>query len=296
MMTNKIVSLVCIGVLAMALHSCTKEVILDLKEDIRLVVDGTIVLDRTHPSEEQDHTISVKMSAPYLSPDPLQVINDATVTVKDNFNNTYNFSFTLEDSLYHAKFAPIPGATYTLTIRLSSGETYQAVDNMPATTASIKQLKMENLTVNSRGSGATGPVQKMQPVLIFQDPADEKNFYDYKVTNNGYKLSAKERVYFRTPVLADNDFNGQETSRGLIYDYSFNSNDLVKVSLLSISRENFEFQDAVNKLESSGSGNSLSDPPKPAILGNIGNLSNSDKPGLGFFATVSLTLDSAFVP
>ena len=118
-----------IGVLSMFFGvACTEAIDIDLNEgeNNRLVVAGEIT------NEPGPYSVRLTRSTSYFYNQPAPAELGATVTISDG-EQTFVLLDEDNDGTYWTDSAArgIPGRTYTLNIKLTNGEEYEAVDHMP---------------------------------------------------------------------------------------------------------------------------------------------------------------------
>ena len=118
-----------IGVLSMFFGmACTEAIDIDLNEgeNNRLVVAGEIT------NEPGPYSVRLTRSTSYFYNQPAPAELGATVTISDG-EQTFILLDEDNDGTYWTDSAArgIPGRTYTLNIKLTNGEEYEAVDHMP---------------------------------------------------------------------------------------------------------------------------------------------------------------------
>lgn len=126
MLKNKVLI---VGILIAILGSaCTEAIDLDLNEgeNNRLVVAGEIT------NEPGPYSVRLTRSTSYYYNQPAPAELGATVTISDG-EQTFVLIDDDNDGTYWTDSAArgVPGRTYTLNIKLTNGEEYEAVDHMP---------------------------------------------------------------------------------------------------------------------------------------------------------------------
>ena len=118
-----------IGVLSIILATaCTESLDIDLNEgeNNRLVVAGEIT------NEPGPYSVRLTRSTSYFYNQPAPAELGATVTISDG-EQTFVLLDEDNDGTYWTDSSAlgVPGRTYTLNIKLTNGEEYEAVDHMP---------------------------------------------------------------------------------------------------------------------------------------------------------------------
>lgn len=293
--------LTCFFIFLSLFVSCLSEVKLDLPFEERFVVEGLVQINQDSINQAQEHTIRITKTKGYLNnADTFQIISDATVQVSDGQGNLYPFYFNRESGIYTSTFLAQQDVTYKLKITTPNGESFEASD----------KIEQQKILIDSIAIIARKPAPNVEnqddtlwPVIRFSDPPEKSNFYDFRYYVNDRRIPNAYRQLFLTPVLNDTRFNGNRVVQVIRFRFPLNyagpkylmSGDVVKIGVVSISKANYEFQNAVNQISGGTGGGGFVGSPTPAIIGNIKNINNADKPGLGFFGVVSYTSRSIIV-
>lgn len=258
--------------------SCTKVINFELPEDKNnfLVVEGTIT------SEKKQHKIILSRTTSYYDPQPKLGVTGADVSVSDG-SNTYIFHDMNDGTYLSDTISFTPLRTYTLNIKLKSGESYTAQEYMDKV-ASIDSISYK------KTNDPFHPSRKVYELYLWAQEDPEQgdyylwNFYvNYEWINNDLN---------ELSFTHDEFINGSYINGLKIYDLDttliINDSNYVKVDMLSISKGYYNFIIAA-MLETDWRGGPFDGPPAnvPTNLSNgaIGYFSASDVSSYTFWIT-----------
>lgn len=266
------------------LNSC--ETVIDAKLDTgpsQLSVDATIT-DQPGPQ-----TIRLTQTSAYFDSSTPPAALSATVTVTDNAGKSYSFTDPDKDGYYvwqptgNDTLGHI-GRTYQLNIAFQ-GETYQASSklNRVPTVDSITFAK-KKLNPLSKTEGYRGE-------FYARDLPGATDYCRVKFYRNGELQNKPNNI-----ILAqDGAFQGSADTDGLMFilpirrsinpDSLYALNDVVKVEILSLSKEAFEFWQELRTQITNGG---LFATPPTNVPTNIVNTKTSGKKAVGFFITSAI--------
>lgn len=265
--------------IVLGLTNCTERIDLDLNknEHQRLVVDGWFT------SVPQAHTVRLTLTTDYFKNESAPKATGAIVTISDGTTTiTLN-----EQSPGIYQTAPDvkgePGKTYTLEIDYN-GETYTSssymnrVPPIDSLAYKIDEEEIDNPDEDNDG--------KLWYELLFyaQEPKGPGDHYYFKAFINGDSQSDT----LRNNGFVNDDLVDGSYIDGISYDFfEVNEGDSIAAEMLSISKEAFEYFNAV-MLETDYRG-SIFDSPPANIPTNISN------GALGFFSASAVSTSYVIV-
>lgn len=267
--------LLCLGLLATA---CEKEISIDLgTTSPRLVVEGNVLAGIDTVINVQ--TLRLTATAPYTGTAmPAPVIN-ATVSVLEG--STIHPYTHRGSGLYQSTFVAQPGKTYTLRIA-HQGDTYQASETIQ-TGPPIQSLGIKYFP------SALGSPEGDFIVVNTTDPADDRNFYFWRLFINGTLMINPSPGNIYRALQKDEFFNGQPLTNYLPYDnFRVIKGDRAVMEQYSISEAMYNYHYALFNLTASSPVSG--DVPPGNIRGNVINLSNRQRDALGFFGACSVSI------
>lgn len=253
--------------------SCEEKINLELntEKNTRLVVQGRI----TNRSEIQH--VYLTRTGSYFSNDSAQVEKGATVSISGSVNSVKLYEDPGTPGFYRTPYEVFGkiGHTYTLNITTKDNKHYAATAYLD-TVANVDSITSEYEYIKYLDHG----YYKLK--LYAREPKGKGNIYMFNVYVND---TLDNRNLSNTSFQTDEYFDGQYLNGIEIYyideDRIETGVNVVRVDMLSISREEYDFNTAFLS-ETSYSGGLFSGPPA-----NIpSNLKCTDKDGLdglGFF-------------
>ena len=192
--------------------SCEKVIQVDLNSvDPKFVINAAII------EGEADHFVSITRSLNFDQATTFPKVDNALVTVTDNLGNTATF-VSIGDGRYQVSNYPgVVGRNYTITIQVD-GEIFTASCSMP-TTVLIDSLFQQNYLF--------GPDTMYGVIPAHFDPANESNYYQFKVDINN-------KPFNQTLLSTDQFTNGNLDVQPLFLPVK--SGDAVRVEMLSITK------------------------------------------------------------
>lgn len=226
--------------------------------------------------------VKLTSTVEFTSPLKSTKINDAKVTLHSSISSSPIRYINQGNGLYlsESSLKGIPGRSYYLEIELASGEVIQSLRERMSDVPTIDSLGFDFFLREDE----TNPQKEVTiyfPVAFSNDPPEQSNFYRWKLYRNDTLFSKPEEIF----LFSDRFVNGNDSIPQEFNSYEYRLNDKAKLEVMEISRNAFQF---LNQLKSQtttlGTNSAVSPAP---IKGNLA-YSNSDKPVLGFFGTVSV--------
>lgn len=268
----KYLSILLISAFVTLLSSCTKVVDLKLNEpENKIAVDGLI------SNRAGESFVKLAYTKGYLSSDAPETIIDAQVSVRDNDGNLTLFTTPNNDGLYlpPANFVGEVGKTYTLDVQYE-GESLSAESTMNDT--------VSGNNVNVIKADVTDPYldagyHLMATIKKYQE---EDSYIKAEVFINGVKqmTTASDIV-----VFDDRTFEASEELEASLFlwaetledDEKPQMGDVVTLQLISISKETYEYLQALSET-----------PMQGGLFGKTpANVPSNIEGGLGWFQASS---------
>ncbi len=284
-----------------------------------LTVEGLI---HTGPGP---HAITLTRSDTYGSvfEGLVRPVTGATVVVRDNEGR---ITFLAEGQETRGSyFTPFGfqaeiGKSYTLQIQTPEGRVYTSLPERVESVPEIENVELKTVTVPVEGE--TNPRSGVQLISEINDPADQNNFYFWRISPIVHVLEARPDLFvdretrtpapkaccstcFRTEVTGnrslfiaqDDNFNGLTTRipASFIEDNGLRFVERLRVDLkqYGISQEAYRFLRLVKQqAEISGS---IFDPPPATIRGNMISLEDPDEVVLGYFIAAGEAVKRVYI-
>lgn len=288
--------------------ACIDPFKVDVPEGQQLVTIEGIIHNGPGP-----HAISITRSATYGSvfQGLVRPVTGATVVIRDN-EGRITFLEERENSRGNyftpAGFRAEIGKSYTLQIQTLEGKVYTSLPERVESVPPVENIALKTVTIPVEGEII--PRSGVQLISEINDPADQKNFYFWRLSPVVHVLEARPDLFViletRTPapkdccvtcfrtestgnqsifIAQDDNFNGLTTRipAGFIEDNGLRFVSKLRVDLkqYAISQEAYRFLRLVKQqAEISGS---IFDPPPATIRGNMISLDDPDEVVLGYF-------------
>jgi hypothetical protein len=250
------------------LVSCTEKFDVSLVDgkSNRFVVEGPIT------NEYKIHKVILSRTGSYFLNGPTKRETGAQVSITDG--DTIISLIDSVNGIYQTSklLAGKPGKTYTLNIKLKTGEIYSASEYMKPI------VPMDSIkAIYSKSEIPFDDSYNYNINVFVQEPATKDDFYQWELYLNEKHISDTIRT---KSFVNDEIVNGSYIRNWTVYqvpEYKIESDTiLVRLQMLSISKAKFDFYNAV-LLETDWSGSGFSGPPA-----NVpSNISNG---ALGFFS------------
>ncbi|WP_026461284.1 DUF4249 domain-containing protein [Adhaeribacter aquaticus] len=259
--------------LALVFISCETEVDLDLEQSKPVLAVEAIVTDQINMNYVQ-----LNMSAPYAKNVEPAAVTSAQVTLTDNAGTSTSF---LHDAYGTYKpttdFKGVAGRTYTLIIQANS-QTYTS-------TSVLNQAPTLDKVTYEYVDGKNDDYGREEGYYIttaFQDIVGVRNYYKLNIWVNGQLKQQKSEDIM---VTEDKLYDGAYLNDLKIFT-PFKKNNQLEVSLLSLTKEAFDFYSALSSLSSQG-----------GFLGrNPANLpTNISNGAVGFFSASAVSTKSVII-
>lgn len=255
----------------------------------QLSVDGWLT---NQPGPQR---IRLTLTSNYFSTGAAPIASGATVTVTDNTGKVYPFTDPDNDGYY--VWTPTPkdtlgriGRTYQLTINYGN-DTYTAksqLNRVPPVDSMV--FRQKKLSPFSKTMG-------YQAEFYAQDPAGATDYFRIKYYRNGELqekvkdlISLKDASLFASSGSTDGLEFIRPVRRAINPDSLYVLNDVVKVEVLSVTEDAYNFLQQVNRQLSNVG---LFATPAVNVPTNI--IGTNGKPATGFFVTCAVSSRTAVV-
>lgn len=248
-----------------------------------------IVVEGWLSDREEFQQVKVSSTVNFTSGnDPVSIAN-ARVRIHNVTRETYRNLTHTSDGLYVSDdpFKGIAGQQYILRIELATGEEIVSEPEYMADVSPIDSVTFDFFTRESEEDPQTEELI-YYPIAHSSDPADENNFYRWKLARNDTIFSDTEFIF----IFSDRFIEARENYPQEFLSYEYHLNDTARVEIMEISKNAFEFLRQL-KQQTSSLGTNTAVTPAP-IRGNL-NYMGSNKVVLGFFGTVSVNSMTAQV-
>jgi len=272
--------IILIPIVYLLISSCTEIIELDLNNENnnRLTIEGTIT------DETKIHKVKLTRTSDYFVNQAANPELGAIVTIS-NEDTIFNLIDTDNDGVYDTdkELAGEAGKTYLLNIQLNNGEVYTAESY-------LKPIpKMDSVKYEYRRSDNPFDEDLYYHINIFvQEPLTKGDCYQWELFIDGNHESDTLR---NKNFVTDEFVNGHYFDNWSVYQIEEekieNDTTVIKLQMLSISKEQYDFQMAV-MLETDFSGAGFNGPPANIPT----NISNG---AIGFFRASAVTEDSLLI-
>jgi hypothetical protein len=269
----KNLSILFFAFLALVFTSCETVVDLDLEQSKPTLAVEAIITDQANLN-----TVKLTLSAPYAKNVEPEAVTNAQVTLTDNAGNSTPFLHAANGQYKPAAgFKGVAGRTYTLTIQ-ANGQTYTATSVLN----SVPVLDKVTYKYVDGKNDDFGRKEGYYIAVAFQDIAGAKNYYKLDILVNG---QPKQRDANDIMVTEDKLYDGSYLDDNQIF-IPFKKGDKLDVSLLSLSKEAYDFYAALGSLASQG-----------GFMGrNPANLpTNISNGAVGFFSASAVSTKSIVI-
>lgn len=261
------------------LFSCTEGFEFEFENtESKLVIDGEItnrqgpdrvVLTLSKTSFENASTDTINNT---IHVEPFEYVKDALVVISDNVGNIDTLTEKkLPNYSWHGMFARgyetnfikgVPGRTYYLYIKWR-GKEYKSTCYMPLLT------KIDTIIYEAK-KGAVGKDDFYIPYIWFKDNPHEKNYYLFKFDYPAdWRYSILSDEYLKPNIKGINVFKGENADQTRPPFYAFSDGTNYRVFMYSITREIYEFYNAL--IEQFKTDGGVYGPSPAAPVGNISN-------------------------
>lgn len=298
--------------LSLLISSCTETYNLQTN-----TYEEAIVIEATLTNELKKQEIKITKTARFED-EGVTTVTGATVTIKDNLNNTYAFAEQSDKYVSETEFAALAGRQYHLEVRTKEGKVYESSNQTLTTVSPITSIVPTAVTKEKEGLG-------VQINVNSYDPTRTSKYYRYEYEET-YKIVAPKWSSERAIVTGtqgirvqeDNDPNKKvcyatKKSTDIIITSTNNltedrvnlpvrfirEDDYIVAQRYSIlvkqyveNQEAYAFHKIMKEMATSSS---VLSPKQPGVLsGNIRCTSNVDEKVIGYFDVTSVSTQRIF--
>ncbi|WP_242203683.1 DUF4249 domain-containing protein [Aestuariivivens insulae] len=252
-----------IALLSLSLLACEDVIDVDLQTgEPKLVIDAA--LNWVKGTNGNFQMIKLSLTAPFFD-DEIPPATGATVSVTDNFNNTFNFIEQEQNGIYlNDSFIPEINRVYNLTV-VYNNETYTASEQL------MPVASIEFVEQNDNG-GFSGNETEIQ--AYYTDPEGVDNYYLFEFINTSTNLASLE-VY-------DDEFTDGNQIFAFHSDENLEPNDKLEIRNYGISKRFYEYMNILLQQTDEESGDPFEVQPA-TVRGNCINITNPERYPLGYF-------------
>lgn len=254
------------------LHSCKKEIDLDLEDE-----SGQIVIEGNITDQSEPYFVRITKSVAFTSTNQYPAVENAQVVISDDLGHTETLQYIGNGNYRASTFTGEPGRTYTLRIN-AEGKEYLAKSTMPQP-VDFNDLQQDSFSVGGETTYTLLPV--------FVDPLALGNRYlfSFTVNNNPKKFFTE---------FSDNVNNGLPNQRPLLLpnddtdpdDIKVAAGDTINVEMQCIDESVYTFYSALLEISDTGAGGGITPANPPS------NISNG---ALGYFSAHTVRKMSAVI-
>ncbi|CCH51124.1 hypothetical protein BN8_00033 [Fibrisoma limi BUZ 3] len=282
------------------LSACIDPISLPIRnEEPRLVVDGQIT------NEAPPYTVRLTYTTGFTGSNTVDTpVLRAVVSLSDDAGRTTTFRdrgtgvYETTDLTFRGEV----GRSYSLTVRLNDGKTYESKpEQMPA----VPPIDSISFEVVSRLSNMATPY-RLAYYVTTNDPATERNYYRWTAFGYTNRLSTGVPCSLGSParcnnrcwtpvssdqlnVFSDDAINGNPIRKREVLQLPIYTvgPQLVEVQQYGLTQANYQFWKAYE--EQSTRTGSIFDPLPAPIAGNLVNINDPTDLARGYFAVTSIT-------
>ncbi|WP_421869945.1 DUF4249 domain-containing protein [Marinoscillum sp.] len=258
------------------LTSCQSDEVPELSAANLVVVEGWLTNIDTIQS------VKLSTSQSFLSDEPELILQDAQVSISGDNGETINFQYA-EGGKYLStrRVAGKAGVNYTLRVILADGRAITSGSETMNTAPTIDSLGYDSYERQSED--VPNLIETVYyPVVKFQDPEAETNYYRLRVAKNDTLFTEASEIV----LINDRFFNGNAPFiENELTIFEFAASDSISIELQEISRAGYEFL-RVLKAQTTSLGSTSSITPAP-VSGNL-RFVESDETVLGYWGTTSI--------
>ena len=253
---------------ALLLLSCKKIVTLKLNN-----VPEAIVIQGNVTNNAGPYYVTISQPVDFYVDNSFPPVSGAAVLISNSEGQTDSLTEVSPGNYATSFIQGAPGDTYRLSVTVQ-GVNYTASSTMPST------VNLDSITFEeNKGFGRT----RISAVANFQDPAGERNYYQFVEYLDGVQLTKDLFVF------DDRLSDGRYINYTLYNDTSYlQPGDAVRVDLYCIDSAVYNYFFQLLQSDGAGSFNTSASPANPTS-----NLSNG---AFGYFSAHTVSTQSEFIP
>ena len=232
--------------------------------------------------------LRLSRTVPFTSGEPSEIVSDAEVVIFVSTNQleqipmTYSFDQESKNYLSDSLFAGQAGASYTLRITLTSGQTI--VTTAPEIMKAVRPIDtlFYNSFLRESEENPNVEIEVFYPIARTSDPPNDINYYRWKLYRNDTLFADPQDIFLFNDRFLESAGSYPQQFTG--YDYRLN--DMIRVERMEISQGAYRFLSLLKSQTTSLGTNTAVAPA--SIIGNL-SYTNSGEDVLGYFGTFSIT-------
>ncbi len=277
----KTIFLLAVGVVAMS--SCQDKIDLDIPDgETFLVVEGWLT------NFDTVHTVNLTYTTPYFDDTPPPVASNAEVILMDDEGNEFELLET-DPGVYTYEGAGVEGRLYQLSIILDNGERYLSDPEEMYDVVPIFDIYWQLSEEEPDPDNDQNPDDIYDVLIDTQEKPGVGDYYRWRSFLNGEEYLGPDELF----VAADEFVDGNEIPEFNVTEELYSIPDTVTIIQEHISREAYEFFLSIIR-QTSDVGGPFDAPPAP-VPGNVKNLTNPNKPAVGFFGVAAQSVATVVV-
>ncbi|TXK51574.1 DUF4249 domain-containing protein [Pontibacter qinzhouensis] len=217
------------ALLTQFLTACERVVDIDLNTTSpRYVIEGYLT------NGENPGQVTITRTKNFSDNNVFEGISNAVVTISDNAGTTETLTQQSPGIYTVSSLAGVPGRSYHMVVTIGD-ETFSAVSTMP-TPVPFDSLYVEEVTTFGDG--------RLVPYALFNDPAEEDNFYRYELYINNQKVN--------NIFISRDQYNNGRTVRRSLPRFGDDEDDIkpgdnILVEMQSIERPVYDYFYSLNQ-------------------------------------------------
>ncbi len=269
----KSVFILAAGVFVMS--SCQDKVDLDIPDgETFLVVEGWLT------NFDTIHTVKLTYTTPYFDDQPAPVAANAEVILMDDADNEFELLET-DPGVYIYEGAGEEGRLYQLAITLENGEEYLSDPEEMYDVVPIFDIYWQLSEEEPDPDNDENPDDIYDVLIDTQEKPGVGDYYRWRSFLNGVEYQGPDEIF----VAADEFVDGNDINEFNVTEELYSIPDTVTIIQEHISRGAYEFFLSIIR-QTSDVGGPFDAPPAP-VPGNVKNLTNPNKPAVGFFGVAA---------
>lgn len=242
--------------------SCQKVIELDLNdENEKIIIEGIVNKDST------EHYVLVRKTINFDDNSTLPTIDDAVVTISDNFGNSQILTLISPGKYKTTNFIGVEGRTYTLNVSYD-GINYISNSTMP------NNVEIDSIMLQEFSFGVE-PVYFPIPVRL--DPFGVKNYYNFNLYKNNKRIDG---IY-----LQDDEYSDGVEIMQPVFGGEYLSKDSLKLEMFCVDQFVYKYFYTLS-VNAGGTGGATPANPESNISGGC----------LGYFSAQTKQVKSIIIP
>ncbi len=234
-------------------YGCEKVIDVNLNES-----DPKTVIEANLYEGDNDFMVNITKTINYFEPESIPAVKDAKVSITDEAGNTTVLTNNNDGTYIATNYQAIPNQQFSLKVEMKNGVVHTASSFMPNV---IPVLDILFVFEEGTAFGAEGYV----PYCVFQDPANEENYYRLILTVNGVAKDALTDMFL---------FDDKLVSGNLITIPLFSErlalNDTVSMELISMDKATYVYLETLQEIITNNNSSAPANPNTAITGGAVG--------------------------